>query len=202
MPSLEIMKDITVAIAAIVTSTVAVKGLNKWHNEIQGKADFEAARALISATIKLRDEIELCRSPFIRAGEFPDGYLESRSESSSKEDAQAYTYMFSNRLRPVIEALREFDSKALEGEVLWGENCHTATEALRRCVAELNTAIKETITDKAAGGEHFSSNPGFAANMYSITTLSGVEENAFSNRVKSAVEGITKEIRPYLRKHS
>lgn len=202
MISLAILKDIAVAIAAIVTSTVAVKGLNKWRNEISGKADFETARALISATFKLRDEIELCRSPFIRAGEFPDGYLESRLERPASEHAQAYSYMFSSRWRPVVEALREFDSKALEGEVLWGENCRTATEPLRRCVAELNAAIDATIANQAAGGGHFSSNPDFAANMHGITTSSGGEDNAFSNRVKSAVEGIAAEIRPYLRRHS
>ena len=48
-------KDIALAGAAIVTATVAIKGLNTWARQLRGTADFETARAMSKVTYKLRD---------------------------------------------------------------------------------------------------------------------------------------------------
>lgn len=77
-------KDICLASAAIITTTVAIFGLRSWSKEIRGKADFDVARGLIRATYKLRDEISYSRSPFTSANEFPSGY-DPLNKTSSKE---------------------------------------------------------------------------------------------------------------------
>ncbi len=69
-----IIKDIVISIAAATTAIVAYKGLEKWHKELKGKANFDVALSLIKSTYKLRDKIESCRSPFIPANEFPKDY--------------------------------------------------------------------------------------------------------------------------------
>ena len=60
-------KDVVLGLAAAVTASVAVVGLKRWRRELRGKADSEAARALSRVTYNLRDQIALCRSPFILA---------------------------------------------------------------------------------------------------------------------------------------
>ena len=54
-----LVKDCVVALAALVTGTVATIGLSKWRRE----ATFEVARALARATCKVRDEVRNCRAP-------------------------------------------------------------------------------------------------------------------------------------------
>lgn len=201
MELITIIKDLAIAGAAIVTGTVAIMGLNSWRKEVQGKAEFETARALIASSYKLRDEIAFCRAPFIRAHEFPEGYVPLSGRENAQKEAEAWAHMYTNRLRPVFEALQEFDANSLEGEVLWGLRCRKATDALRQCVSELNTAIEATITNKAQGGEDFAADKDFGIKMRRITSATRSEENEFSGRITSAVQNIESEVRPHL-KHS
>ncbi len=96
------LKDVLVGLAAIVTACVAIIGLNKWKRELEGKADFEAGRCLIQATYKLRDATSICRSPFMRGSEFPEGYTFGvRGAHSSEEHGQAYGHVYENRFNPI-----------------------------------------------------------------------------------------------------
>jgi hypothetical protein len=54
---INVLKDVALGGAAIVTATVAVRGLRKWREELRGKANFDVARGLARAT-KLRDDIQ------------------------------------------------------------------------------------------------------------------------------------------------
>lgn len=58
-----IAKNVLLGNAAAATATVAVIGIKNWSREIKGKAEFEIVRNLIRATYKLRDELQICRSP-------------------------------------------------------------------------------------------------------------------------------------------
>lgn len=199
MELIKIITDIVVAIAVVVTATIAFRGVNSWRNEIHERENFEVARNLLAATYKLRDEIGFCRLPFIRVNEFPDGFVTLSDNNSSMESYEGYAHVYNNRCRPVVEALQRFDSAALEGEALWGQNCHEATEAFRDCLVELNSAIEAVIDDKASHGENFESDKGFAKRMRGIVSSSGGEKNEFSITVKSAVQGIVDQVRSHLR---
>ncbi len=115
-----IIKDIIMSIAASITAWVAYSGLNKWKKELKGKIDFDTAHALIKATYKLRNELKYARAPFILAQEFPNNYNPIEANSHKKADALAYVY--SNRMKRVIEATEELEVRALEAEALWGES--------------------------------------------------------------------------------
>jgi hypothetical protein len=58
------LKDIILAIAAIVTATVAALGLKKWCEELRGRADFDVARGLIRATYKVRTNFNQAECPW------------------------------------------------------------------------------------------------------------------------------------------
>jgi hypothetical protein len=194
-------KDVLLGIAAATTATVAVVGLQSWRRELKGKAEFETARNLIKATYKLRDDLQNCRSPFYSAYEFPEGYKGTLGSPSPQEEAQAWIHIYKNRWAPVWSALQEFDSYTLEAETLWGTAIRSKTDALRQCVRELNTAIDASISDKAAGGEHFKSDRDFGKQIRSIVAASRDDDkNEFSQKIMKAVNGIEEQIRPHLRR--
>ena len=118
---LSIIKDFTISCAAIVTAYVAYTGLEKWQKELRGKANFEVARALIKSVYKLRDEIGYCRSPFISAHEFPDGYMGVRGNHSNEEEGEAWAHVYTKRWEPVGKTIQEFDAAVLEAA---GERVH------------------------------------------------------------------------------
>lgn len=193
-------KDVVLGLAAATTAIVALIGLRKWRQELHGKAHFDAARGLIRATYKLRDELRICRSPFYSAHEFPENY-DSRRERSTEEETRAWVYIYKNRWAPVWNAIQEFDSQTLEAEALWGTGIRSMTDALRKCVRELNVAIDAVIADKAVGGENFKADREFGKSVRAIVATAGDDaKNELSQKVANAISGIEEEIRPHLRR--
>jgi hypothetical protein len=88
---ISIVKDLLVALAAATTATVAVLGLNKWSTELRGRTRFEVSRGLLLATYPLRDEVQSCRSPFVRGQEFPPGY-KGPTKSTAEEERDAWAH--------------------------------------------------------------------------------------------------------------
>lgn len=84
-----------------------MKGLEKWRQELEGKAHFEMARALARATYRMRDEIQSFRSPFYSAQEFPEGYTGSAGITVD-EETKAWAHIYRSRWAPVWSALRNF----------------------------------------------------------------------------------------------
>lgn len=197
-----VLKDILLGLAAATTATVAVLGLRKWRQELEGKAHFEAARLLIRSTYRLRDEIRACRSPFYSGHEFPEGYKGALGgQTSNEEEAQAWGHIYKNRWAPVWNALQEFDAHTLEAEALWGANVRTKTDALRQCLRELNVAIDAVLRDKALGGEDFKADKTFGKEMRSIVAAPVDDENnKLNQKIRQALSGIEQELRPHLRR--
>lgn len=195
------VKDVFLGIAAATTAIVAVIGLKNWSRELKGKAEFDVARNLIRATYKLRDELKNCRSSFINAYEFPDGYQGTVGKPSHQEEAQAWAHVYKNRWGPICSAIQEFDSHTLEAEALWGKEIRTRTDHLRQCVKELNVAIDAVISDKAGGGEDFRTDREFAKKMRSTVSASpNDEQNDLSKKTATAIGAIEEQIRPHLRR--
>lgn len=134
------LKDVLLGCAAATTAIVAVIGLKNWSRELKGRAEFEAARNLIRATYKLRDEIARCRSPFMGGYEFPKEYVHG-AQHSPEEEARGWAYVYRNRWEPVLSALQDFETNALEAEALWGVQIRIGTDELRQCVIELRTSV-------------------------------------------------------------
>ena len=192
------IKDVLLGLAAVVTASVAGVGLKRWRLELRGKADFEAARALARATYKLRDELAICRSPFIRGQEFPSSYHQT-AQRTAQQEAEGWAHVYKNRWEPVWSAVQEFDTQSLEAEALWGEAARQKTQALRSCVKELNVAIEAVIDDKAAGGQNFSTDRDFGKRMRATVSASGNDQsNKLSQAIASSVKGIEELLRLHL----
>jgi hypothetical protein len=195
------IKDVLLGGAAVTTAIVAVIGLSKWRKELEGKTGFDAARGLIKATYRLRDQLQICRSPFYSAHEFPADYKGALGGHSTEEETKAWAHIYKNRWDPVWNAMQEFDAQTLEAEALWAAGIRTKTDALRQCVRELNVAIDAVINDKATGGENFKTDREFAKSMRSIVGASRDDDkNELNQKIANAIRGIEDEIRPHLRR--
>lgn len=195
------VKDVLLGVAAVTTAVVAVIGLSKWRKELEGKTEFDAARGLMKATYKLRDQLQICRSPFYSAHEFPADYKGGLGGHSNEDETKAWIYIYKNRWVPVWNTIQEFDSQTLEAEALWGANIRSKTDALRQCVREVNVAIDAVINDKAVGGENFKANKDFAESMRSIVAASRDDQtNEMNQKIAKAIRDIEDEIRPHLRR--
>jgi len=194
------VKDVVLAIAAAVTAIIAILGLKSWYRELRGRAEFDAARGLARATYRLRDELAACRSPFIRASEFPSSY-QGRDKSSPKEEAEALAHVYKYRWEPVWKAIQEFDAQALEAESLWGKEIRTKSDALRDCAKELSVGMEAMIDNELSGGRNFESDRNFAKQIRARVSASGSdEENPLSRKVAVAVDGIEALLRPHLKR--
>jgi len=193
------IKDILLGGAAVTMAIVAVKGLQSWSRELKGKTEFETARELIKATYKLRDELAICRSPFIRAQEFPESYL---GHHLSEEDAQAYAYVYKNRWEPVWEAIQSFDTHTLEAEALWGNEIRERADQLRQCVRDLNASIQSFLDDKTSGGQHFKADRDFGKKIrMQVSAMKENEnENELTKQITDSVGNIEDFIRPHLKR--
>jgi hypothetical protein len=204
MSTLEIVtatKDVVLAIAGVVTAVVAVLGLKTWSRQLRGTADFEVARKLAKATYKLRDEIQIYRSPLIRSREFSDGQRDDGSMDRKETSANAYGHVFSARWEPVYAALQEFDTQTLEAEALWGTPVRTKTDELRRLLRLLWAATEAYIDNERSGGEHFKSDREFGVKIRSEVFASPqAQDNKLSNKFQSAVQAIEVELKPHLKR--
>lgn len=192
-----IIKDIALAGAAVTTVYVAYSGVEKWQKELKGKASFEVARELIKSIYKLRDELGYCRSPFIAAAEFPEGYRGSLSSCTRDERGEAWAHVYSKRWAPVGTAMQGFDSAILEAEALWGNEIKGKAKELRQCVRHLQVDIEAVISNEYSGGEDFKDRD-FSKKVRSAVSDTKSKDNELTNKINAAIEGLETEIRPHL----
>lgn len=195
-----IVKDILLAAAAVTTGTVAVLGLNNWSTELRGKTKFEAARNLMRATYRVRDELQKGRSPFVSASEFPSDYVGPR-DATAEQQAEAWRFVYSKRWAPVLEALQEFEIHVLETEALWGSEIRAKADGLRRCAVKLQTAMQAFIDNKAHRSENFRADKEFAKEVESdLYDCNENKINSLGNEIKVAVTAIENVVKPHLRR--
>lgn len=134
------VKDLVVSAAAATTAVAAVIGLNKWRSEMRGRIHFDAYRNVLRSVYRLREEVRLCRSPLIRAQEFPEDA--DPTSDLRDERLKAYAHVYKNRWGPVRDAVVEFETWLTEAEVLWGAEARDLGEQIRKLVHDLFISIE------------------------------------------------------------
>ncbi len=196
MEIFSIIKDMSLSIASLTTAAVAYNGVGKWHRELKGKASFETARALIQATYRLRDEIEQCRSPYIPASEFHDGYHSLRTRTPDQK-GDAYAQIYGGRWQRISKTMQGFDASSLESEALWGASIKEKTEMLRNCVIELRWAMDAYISNEYSGGKDFEDTE--LSNRVTTRLSSHSQHgNELTLQINNAIIEIENEVRPHL----
>jgi len=193
------IKDVILALAAVFTATIAYKGLKKWRLELTGKAEFEAALALIRNTYKLRDALDQFRNPFMLSWEFPEGFTRE-IPSSAKENADGHRYAYNNRDKPLLAALREFEVAVLESEVLFGKDIVVKAQALRKCVFETRRAASQHIRNLASNGQDFIGDKKLQNDIEQKLWNDG-EDSEFNERIQNSIAAIEELVRPHLKRN-
>ncbi|MEQ5839125.1 hypothetical protein N0A02_06690 [Paraburkholderia acidicola] len=194
-----IIKDVVLAVAAVVTALVAVRGVSGWLRELRGRTEFESALALMKATYSLREALFSCRAPLILAGEFPSGYSQVTDGSNAEKKGKAYAHVLGERWSAVVATLSEFDARSLESEAIWGKDIRDATESLRKDVNTLYAAIVSYIDDAYIGGENFKEDPAFGIRVRrDVFASRDASDNALSNRILSNIQRIEMFASPHL----
>jgi hypothetical protein len=110
--SIAALKDLALAGAGIATAIVAARGLSTWQRQLRGSADFDCARSIAMSAYKVRDTTQACRSPWIDGREFPPEYADGSTRKTAEQEAQAMAFVYRNRWKPVVEAMRDLDREA------------------------------------------------------------------------------------------
>jgi len=140
--------------------------------------------------------MEYNRSPFIPASEFPKEYDPRNKTDESRGDA--FSHVYTNRWKPIVEAVQVFDANTLEAEALWGNKIKEKTEKLRSCVIELRSAIDAHVSNEYSGGEDFKQDREFGKKIRAIVSNSHKNENELTLKINSAIKEIESEITPHL----
>lgn len=193
------VKDIIVAGAACFTAFIAYKGLNKWQKELKGRVYFDAAKDLMRAVYKFRDEMSYTRNGFILPYEFPKDYNPLNCDAKTKGDA--YVYMYRNRMKPVIKAAKELDLCALEAEALWGKHIKEKCFKLRCTGNRLQHYIQTEIEDIYSNREDLKDISELKKRIRGALNESADKDDEFSKEIQNSIEAIEKIIRPYLDKN-
>lgn len=155
MPWTEIaslVKDIVLSIAGVVASSCAIVGLFTWKRELRGKTKYLAAHRLLKATYTLREAIVIVRNPFIDASEFPSDYNDSNGSTRAREEAAAYSQVYTDRWKYVSDCIGDFQTNAMEAEAIWGNEIKEATDSYTNQLSYLRTAIRQYIRNKQLTG--------------------------------------------------
>jgi hypothetical protein len=198
-----ILKDSLLAGAACATVVIAFFGLSTWNRQLLGQADFEAARSLARALYKLRDEVQFARLALVRGHEFPAGYFEGpRSTKPPSDEAEAWVHVYAERLRPVGDAVREFDTATLEAEALWGQDVRDRARELHACLRTLRSGMEAVIDNARSGGDDFKSDREFGKQVRADISARSDGTDALSQRIRAAIEAMETIIRPHLRRQA
>jgi hypothetical protein len=149
MSTFEAVKDVVLTLCAITGTAFAVRGLNTWHRQLLGTADFDLARRLLRALYEWRDAIQLTRLPVIWAAEMtPEPGKDP--DAKDKEHQAGARRAYERRWAGVMKTRTEIQALALEAEVLWGDGIKGELQALNAIQGELVDAITELLQRQAA----------------------------------------------------
>ncbi|MDO9419967.1 MAG: hypothetical protein Q7T66_04815 [Herminiimonas sp.] len=192
------LKDISLAVAGIVTACVAIAGLKNWNRELKGKAQFEVARNLIRATYDLRDKLNMARSPAIFSNEYPSEY--SHFDQDPKVQASAEEFVYQARMKPVLSSLREYQTSALEAEALWGKDIKEKCTAFESCIGMFRNAVSSYIKNTASRGEYFNGREALQKTTEERLWDSLDESNEFTKEINRKISDLENLTRPHLAK--
>jgi hypothetical protein len=204
LPCLDNWKPVLELVALAATPLIALFALRNWNRELKGRAHFEAAKNLARAVYKLRDEIQLCRSRFIMAHEFPEGeqglsLAYDAKKYTGNQKAQGIAFVYQNRWVQVGHAIAELEPCALECEALWGHAIREQSNLLLLCARDLSIAIKTFLTNEESDWKLFKEDDALRERtMKSMYVSVGEEFDPLSQKIKVAIDDIDNTLRPYL----
>lgn len=189
-------------VAALGAALVARSGLNTWRRQLRGQAEYELARRVLRALLRVRDEIGVVRSPVISGGEFWAAFKEAgleAPEGSVSAGTKGSELVYDRRWRRLVTAVTELEAELLEAEVLWGAGSRAPEAELRKCVAELFAAVSmhaRMLSSPSPSSSLTSVVDGQFRTLYRVH--SDADPDIFGQRVDKTVTAFEGLLRPHL----
>ena len=96
---LQMLREASISVAALVTASVAVLGLRAWKSQLHGESGYEQARLVLRAVLEFQEAFAKARFPFWE----------------TDEDADVR-----RRLQALSAAFENLKEQAREAAILWG----------------------------------------------------------------------------------
>ena len=183
-PYYPLVKDIIYLLIALGGVIVACMGLSTWRRQLKGNVEYETARRLYKAVLKVRDAMSYVRNPWIPLSE-----MESASAKHPEADKTTNRAVYHVRWEKITEAMSELQSEELESEVLWGQEIVEKLKPLKLCVVELNNYVSQFL------------NPSLRTSNYSSDMIYEFEDatgkkDKFTEEINAAVGAVGNFLKP------
>lgn len=199
MTTLSIIKDILLALAAIITAIVAIKGLKIWRSQLKGTNEYKLSEEILGKTYKLEDTIRSARSPWVSVGELSQRAQErgiTETETSQERSARDEAYALWKRTEPMFEAISELKISKFKAKALWG----------KEAVVDINSIIGKAYELRNAQSAYFQMkiNPSSREEKIMDSYWRVIYEmpegkDDFWKEVESIIQKIEERFRKYLR---
>jgi hypothetical protein len=112
--------NIVVAVSALCTAVVAIRGVNSWRKEQEVSIEVDLARKYLKALYSLKKEIGSFRNAVTPSWETGKA-IKDLPEEKQTDDYSIQCKVYDNRLEPVKNKLNEFYELTIEAKILWGK---------------------------------------------------------------------------------
>jgi hypothetical protein len=193
---------IIVAVSAGIVAVIACKGLRAWREQMTGRGQYEAARRVVIAAIRIESAMASARQSLFMSTEAA-GRMRETSESSEQARVLDFRYGHLMRLRPIVALIQELQEGAWECDALFpsdvAELVQTNAKLLVHCYAELHTGIEAYFDEEYQQA----SNPDYTPDQEYISglkkTVYARKDDLIAASVAFAVAALKVRLLPFLR---
>jgi hypothetical protein len=201
MQKVQVLVDIAGAVAALGAVAAAWVGLSTWRQQLRGTAEYDLAKRILRAVLKMRNQISALRNVFIFPDEIEAAFADvgiQRDRDDPKYEARETELVYQRRWNFVLQARTDLDVELLEAEILWGTELDHARKLLTACITELWSAILRHVREKQDRGFK-ESTEAWEKREAVLYQLSGDPlEDPFAQRLNAAIVAFETALRPHI----
>lgn len=194
--------NIAVGVSAVVIAGVAFFGINRWRQELKGKARFEVARNVMTLAYTVQADLKWLTFPITRSEE----YYGRPIQENENPDVSALLnewYARKKRLVPLIEDLPKLEEAGWEAEIVLNETSGSQVKetitVLKRRYAQTRVAIDEyfDLLCKGAKGADTSNYQELLTNCRN--KIYSTEGDDVSREIEQAMSKLSSALKIYIR---
>ena len=197
-----IAKDIIIAISAVVTAVMAVRGLTAWSRELKGKSEYAKAKEVLKAVYRVREGFKHVRRPTIWQFEYPEEMIDSNGCLKREHDCEGTLHVYETRFKELDEAFSGLEEQTLDAQVEWGPEFENVIKPLRECRAELMVTVHDFLEAKRT--PHYNQGQTKEERTKQLSLLyyggRGSERDKYTPWIAKAIEEFEKRLRPRIKK--
>lgn len=137
------IKDLTLATAAIITSSVAIYGLNTWRRQHVGQVEYDLARRLLKTSYEIRNAINQVRHPMMWSYEMIEPSEDEKKYSREEKRHYGTANAYQKRWEKVQNSTNDLNTDLLEAEAIWGKEIYDIFKPCKDLENELFRNIQD-----------------------------------------------------------